>query len=78
MTIHFYIVILAVAGGSLGNSHIGWSVGMYDCLVVGAGPAGLFFADEFLKRNPQKTIAIIDAGVILVKAGLPFGRLRRV
>lgn len=44
---------------------------VYDCLVVGAGPAGLFFADEYLKGDNDKSIGVIDAGVSLRKRACP-------
>jgi uncharacterized protein len=34
----------------------------YDCIIVGAGPAGIFTAMEFLKRSPRKKILIMEKG----------------
>lgn len=34
----------------------------YDVIVVGAGPAGIFFALEMLRKNPEKKILLLDRG----------------
>ncbi len=34
----------------------------YDCIIVGAGPAGIFTAMEYLKRSPGKKILILEKG----------------
>ncbi|MBP7737788.1 MAG: FAD-dependent oxidoreductase [Spirochaetes bacterium] len=34
----------------------------YDCIIVGAGPAGIFTAMEFRKRSPGKSILILEKG----------------
>jgi len=35
---------------------------MYDCIIVGAGPAGLFSAYELIENNPNLKILLIDKG----------------
>ncbi|MFV0643301.1 MAG: NAD(P)/FAD-dependent oxidoreductase [Sphingomonadaceae bacterium] len=44
---------------------------MYDCIVVGAGPAGLFYADEYLRGAVGNTIGVLDAGTSLTKRACP-------
>lgn len=44
---------------------------MYDYLIVGAGPAGLFFADRCQELDPSARIGIVDSGVSLQKRGCP-------
>ncbi len=34
----------------------------YDCIIVGAGPAGLFCAYEFMQKNPDLKILLVDKG----------------
>ena len=34
----------------------------YDCIIVGAGPAGLFAAYEFMVKSPEKKILLLDKG----------------
>lgn len=34
----------------------------YDCIIVGAGPAGIFCAYEFMQKNPKLRILLIDKG----------------
>lgn len=38
---------------------------MYDVLIIGAGPAGIFTALELLKHNSNKKIAILEQGRLL-------------
>ena len=35
----------------------------YDVIVVGAGPAGLFFAYEMMKKSSNAKVLIIDRGL---------------
>ena len=35
---------------------------MYDVLIIGAGPAGLFTAYELIEKNPKLKIGIIERG----------------
>lgn len=44
---------------------------MIDVAVIGAGPAGLFFAYELLSRRPGTSVVIIDAGVSIRKRVCP-------
>ncbi len=34
----------------------------YDCIIVGAGPAGVFCAYEFMQKSPESKILLIDKG----------------
>ncbi len=34
----------------------------YDCIIVGAGPTGLFCAYEFMKKSPESRVLLIDKG----------------
>ena len=34
----------------------------YDCIIVGAGPAGIFAAYEFMEKNPNLKVLLIDKG----------------
>ena len=34
----------------------------YDCIIVGAGPAGVFCAYEFVEKNPNLKVLLIDKG----------------
>ncbi|MCR5112739.1 MAG: NAD(P)/FAD-dependent oxidoreductase [Acholeplasmatales bacterium] len=34
----------------------------YDCIIVGAGPAGIFCAYEFMVKNPEYKILLVDKG----------------
>ena len=34
----------------------------YDCIIVGAGPAGIFCAYEFMVKNPNYKILLVDKG----------------
>ena len=35
---------------------------MYDIVIIGAGPAGLFAAYELITNNPKLKVAILDKG----------------
>ena len=35
---------------------------MYDVLIIGAGPGGIYSAYELVKRNPALKIAVFEAG----------------
>lgn len=35
---------------------------MYDVIIVGAGPAGLFTAYELIENNPKLKILLLDKG----------------
>lgn len=34
----------------------------YDCIIVGAGPMGIYCAYEFMKKGPEKKVLLIDRG----------------
>lgn len=34
----------------------------YDCIIIGAGPAGLFSAYELISKNPKLSVAVVDRG----------------
>lgn len=34
----------------------------YDCIIVGAGPAGIFCAYELMQKNPSLRVALLDKG----------------
>ena len=44
---------------------------MYDVLIVGAGPGGIYSAYELLNRNPKLKIAVFEAGHTLSKRKCP-------
>ena len=39
----------------------------YDCIIVGAGPAGVFCAYEFMEKKPDAKILLIDKGKNIYK-----------
>ncbi len=43
----------------------------YDCIIVGAGPAGIFTAMEYLKRSPGKKILILEKGKSIENRSCP-------
>ncbi|MDR2867193.1 MAG: hypothetical protein LBV55_00820 [Acholeplasmatales bacterium] len=46
---------------------------IYDLIIVGSGPSGIFCAYEFSKVNPEKKILLIDKGAdIYERANAPF------
>jgi len=44
---------------------------MYNCLIIGAGPGGLFAAYQLIEENPNLKIAILDRGSIAEKRRCP-------
>ena len=44
---------------------------MYDVLIVGAGPGGIFSAYELIRRNPQLKVAVFESGHALEKRRCP-------
>ena len=44
---------------------------MYDVLIIGAGPGGIYSAYELVKRNPNLKIAVFEAGHSLEKRCCP-------
>ncbi|MBN2077737.1 MAG: FAD-dependent oxidoreductase [Spirochaetes bacterium] len=52
----------------------------YDCIIVGAGPAGIFTAMEYLERSPGKKLLIIERGERIEERSCPMresGRCHR-
>ena len=47
---------------------------MYDVLIVGAGPAGLFTAYELLEKNDKLKVAILDRGLKVDKRFCPMNK----
>lgn len=43
----------------------------FDFIVVGGGPAGMFFAYEMMQKNPEKSILIIERGKPVDKRNCP-------
>ena len=43
----------------------------YDCLIIGAGPGGIFSAYQLIKRCPDAKIAVIESGYELHKRKCP-------
>ena len=43
----------------------------YDCLIIGAGPAGIFTAYEMIKLGTKKKILIVEKGVSIEKRACP-------
>lgn len=43
----------------------------YDCLIIGAGPAGIFTAYEMIKLGSKKKILIVEKGVSVEKRACP-------
>ena len=48
----------------------------YDCLIIGAGPAGIFTAVEMLRRGSQKKIIMVEKGVSVEKRACPKSKTR--
>ena len=44
---------------------------MYDVLIIGAGPGGIFTAYELIERNPRLKIAVFEMGHELKKRRCP-------
>lgn len=46
-------------------------MGMYDVLIIGAGPGGIFAAYELMEKNPKMKIAVFEMGHELKKRHCP-------
>ena len=44
----------------------------YDVLIVGAGPGGIFAAYELMNNDPEKKIAVFEAGHPLEKRKMSY------
>ena len=44
---------------------------MYDVLIIGAGPGGIFSAYELIRQNPQLKVGVFEAGHELNKRKCP-------
>ena len=44
---------------------------MYDVLIIGAGPGGIFTAYELVQLNPELKILVLEAGHALNKRKCP-------
>jgi len=44
---------------------IGKTRSLYDCIIVGAGPAGMFAAYEMIKKKPKAKICLIEKGNLI-------------
>ena len=44
---------------------------MYDVIIIGAGPGGIFSAYELMQKNKDLKIAVFDAGHSLEKRHCP-------
>ena len=47
---------------------------MYDIIIVGAGPSGIFTAIELLRHNSDKRILIVEKGAPVEKRVCPKGK----
>ena len=52
---------------------------MYDVIIVGAGPAGLYGAYEYALKNPNFKVLMIDRGLDITKRRCPIleGKLKK-
>ena len=48
---------------------------MYDVIIIGAGPAGLFTAYELIEKNSKLKIAILDKGPFVKNRVCPMNKL---
>ena len=48
---------------------------MYDVVIIGAGPAGLFAAYELIEKNKKLKIAILEKGAIVKNRVCPMNKL---
>ena len=50
---------------------------MYDVIIIGAGPAGLFSAYELCKKNQNLKILLIDKGKFAKKRTCPIAQNKK-
>ncbi|MBP3853546.1 MAG: FAD-dependent oxidoreductase, partial [Erysipelotrichaceae bacterium] len=48
-----------------------WVITMYDLMIIGAGPGGIFTALETIRLNPDCSIAVLEAGAPLHERKCP-------
>ena len=49
---------------------------MYDVIIVGAGPAGLFCAYELIEKNPKLKIIMLDKGHLVENRICPMNKFK--
>ena len=49
----------------------------FDCVVIGAGPAGIFTALEMKKHRPELSVLVVDSGSEIAKRSCPARTLGR-
>ena len=47
---------------------------MYDVLIIGAGPGGIFTAYELMERRPDLKVAVFETGLSLIHISEPTRR----
>ena len=51
---------------------------MYDVLIIGAGPGGIFTAYELIERRPDLKIAIFEHDIVDVGAEMTYGGIEEM
>ena len=50
---------------------------MYDVVIVGAGPAGLFCAYELTQKNPNLKILMLEKGRLVKNRVCPMNKIKQ-